>query len=96
VAISYSAGRHPFADGRVELYGLEFLRDHLDIRAGNRAALERIFGLYGVKWTLLDPASPANELLDSMPGWRIAYVDRFAVVHIHTSSALKSLADPAT
>jgi hypothetical protein len=44
-------------------------------------ALERLLTRYAVRWTLLEPGTPAVALLDHLPGWRRVYADDVAVIH---------------
>lgn len=71
----------PFIDGRADLYGPEFLRGYDAAVLPDKAALDRVLGHYGVRWTLLPPGSPAVAVLDLMPQWCRLYADRVAVVH---------------
>ncbi len=77
-------GIRPFIDGRAELYGDVFLGLYEHMQSEDPAALEATFQRYGIIWTILAPTNPAVAVLDALPGWRRAYSDRFAVVHIRT------------
>jgi hypothetical protein len=79
-------GEHPFIDGRVDMYGAEFVASYLRAAAGDREALERILSQFSVAWTILPPRSPANAILDAL-GWRVLYRDDAAVVHVHDAVA---------
>ncbi|HTZ35039.1 MAG TPA: hypothetical protein VMB84_03375 [Stellaceae bacterium] len=71
-----------FIDGRVELYGNDFLAAYLAAERGDAAALARLLDRYGIAWTLLQAPSPAVAALDRLPGWRRAYADGVAVIHV--------------
>lgn len=70
-------GVAPFIDGRIELYGQEFVtRDF---------ALEQFPALldeYRIGWTIFEPSNPRNLLLDRMAGWRRAYADSSAQIYV--------------
>ena len=50
----------------------------------DRNALQQTFAKYGVVWTLFTADNAFNALLDQLPGWRILYQDKFAVVHVRS------------
>jgi hypothetical protein len=75
------AGVPVFIDGRVELYGNDFLARYLAAERGDRAALDAILADYRIAWTLLAAGTPAIAVLDRLPGWRRAYSDDQAVIH---------------
>ena len=66
-----------------ELYGDVFESNYSRIiRDGDRPAFEKTLTKYGVVWTVPLPGGPTNAILDELPGWRILYQDKFAVVHV--------------
>jgi hypothetical protein len=71
------SGFRPFVDGRADMYGDAFLK-----RSFTVSELPSILAQYGVAWTLLEPEDPRAALLDRLPGWRRAYADEIAVVHL--------------
>ena len=75
-----------FIDGRIEMYGDAFLRRDLAIEQGGEPALDEALAQYGITWTLLHPEDGAVAALDRLPGWRRAYSDRHAVVHIRVAA----------
>ena len=78
-------GIRPFIDARFELYGDVFESNYSRIvTGGDRPAFEKTLTKYGVVWTVLLPGGPANAILDELPGWRILYQDKFAVVHVRS------------
>jgi hypothetical protein len=75
-------GIRPFIDSRAELYGDAFLVRYQALIRPDRAMLEETLRRYGIAWTIVPPGSPVAEFLDTLPGWRRVYADRFAVVHV--------------
>ena len=79
------AGIPPFIDGRSDMYKDDFLKEYLEALALTTSdGLEDLLAKYKIKWTLLQPGSPAVALLDHLPGWRRLYADEMAVVHVRT------------
>lgn len=74
-------GVKPFIDSRADLYGDAFLERYSAIIQPDRRVLENTLKQYGIRWTILQTSSPANAVLDIMPGWHRLYADRFAVIH---------------
>jgi hypothetical protein len=81
------AGVRPFIDSRVELYGDAALRRYAELSGANRKVLGEVLRRYGIRWSILNPASPMVGALDATPGWHRVYSGRFAVVHIRDSAA---------
>jgi hypothetical protein len=73
-----------FIDGRIEMYGNAFLAAYIAAEEGNPAALTGILDRYRIAWTLLPAGSPAVVVLDRLPGWRRAYADGQAVIHVRS------------
>ena len=71
-----------FIDGRIEMYGNDFLAAYLGAATGDPEKLSALLDGYRIAWTLLEAGSPAARALDRMPGWRRAYVDTQAVIHV--------------
>ncbi len=78
------SGVKVFIDGRMELYGDDFLKRNLAIADGDEAALTAALAQYDITWTILLPDDRAVLVLDHLPGWRRVYADRFAVIHART------------
>jgi hypothetical protein len=78
------SGVPDFIDGRIEMYGNDFLADYLAAEQGDPAALSGLLERYRVTWTLLQAGSPAIAVLDRLPGWRRAHTDDQAVIHVRT------------
>ena len=74
------AGLRPFIDGRLEVFGADFLQQYLRVTHPDKATLDAVFQQYGVTWTILSPGDPAVALLDVLPGWCRVYADKFAVI----------------
>jgi hypothetical protein len=75
-----------FIDGRIEMYGNEFLAEHVRVENGSEPALARLLARYRIAWTLLLPQSGAAGVMDRRPGWERVYADDRAVVHRRTHS----------
>jgi hypothetical protein len=76
-----------FIDGRIELYGDDFLKRYVALCCGDDpAALAAALDRDNVAWTMLPPEDRAAGVLDRLPGWRRVYADRFAVVHTRAES----------
>ncbi len=76
------AGVKPFIDGRSDMYGDAFTEAYFGATAQDSENLVPLLTRYHVTWTLLDPGNPANRALDGLPGWKVLYRDRIAVVHV--------------
>jgi len=68
-------------DGRIGLFGNDFLARYLEAGAGDEDVLVGLIDRYGITWTLLRPRECAVRSLDGLPGWRRAYSDNIAVIH---------------
>jgi hypothetical protein len=71
-----------FIDGRIELYGNDFLAAYLAAERGDATALAGLLDRYHIAWTLLQAQSPAIAALDRLPGWRRVYADDQAVIDV--------------
>ena len=69
-----------FIDGRVELYGDQFLATYLAAMAGREPELDDVLERHHIAWAMLAPGSVAAQTLDHRPGWRRIYADKVAVV----------------
>jgi hypothetical protein len=72
----------PFIDSRAELYGEKFLERYVWMVRPDKPALEAALVRYRVRWTIFAADNPAAGAMDSTPGWRRLYADRWAVVHV--------------
>ena len=76
-----------FVDGRAELYGEAF-----DVAYYRAMQLKDVNGLLAMLKTwdidavLLTPHTPAVGLLDNIGGWRRAYADENAILHVRTAN----------
>jgi hypothetical protein len=75
-------GIRPFIDGRSDMYGDDFTMFHQRLMDGDMAALDAAERRFGLGWTILQPGTPLIAGLDRHPGWRRAYADGSAVVHV--------------
>ncbi|HEV2187034.1 MAG TPA: hypothetical protein VGR70_07485 [Stellaceae bacterium] len=71
-----------FIDGRIEMYGNDFLAAYIAAEQGDAGALAALLDRYRIAWTLLPAQSPAIAALDRLPGWRRAYTDDQAVINV--------------
>jgi len=76
------SGVPTFIDGRIELYGNDFLAAYLAAERGDAATLAGLLDRYHIAWTLLQAQSPAIGALDRLPGWRRVYADDQAVIDV--------------
>jgi hypothetical protein len=79
------AGVPTFIDGRIELYGDNFLAAYLAAERGDATVLAVLLDRYHIAWTLLQAQSPAVAALDRLPGWRRAYADDQAMIHVRVN-----------
>jgi hypothetical protein len=70
-----------FVDGRADLFGDAFLKRYVAATNAFGGLLPDLLDRYAIRWTLLEPQSPAAGLLDHLPGWERLYADAHAVVH---------------
>ena len=70
-----------FIDGRVEMYGNDFLAEDFVAERGGEDALAQLLARYHVAWTLLRPEAGAVLVLDHLAGWQRVFADRQAVIH---------------
>ena len=75
-------GYTPFIDGRVDMYGNEFMTRYV--------ALDQLTGLleqYRIEWTIFEPWNPRSLLMDNLPGWSRVYADDTAIVHLRREAS---------
>lgn len=75
------SGVKVFVDGRTDMYGDAFLADYDRMMRPDRRALEGVLQKWNIGWSILPPG-PAAEMMGTLPGWRRAYADQFAVVDV--------------
>jgi len=76
-----------FIDGRIEMYGDDFLKSYMAESGGSEPALTNMLARYHIAWTLLLPGDGAAGALDHLAGWKRVYADKWAVVHTRTDGA---------
>ena len=69
-----------FIDGRIELYGNDFLAAYLAAERGDLKAFATLLDHYDASWALLQAQSPMVAALDRLPGWHRVYADDQAVI----------------
>jgi hypothetical protein len=74
-------GVMPFIDGRVDMYGGEFMTRYLDVNQ-----LTSLLSQYHIGWTIFYPSNPRIAVMDNLPGWTRFYSDEMAVVHVHQAA----------
>jgi hypothetical protein len=76
-----------FVDGRAELYGETFEMNYY--RALQLKDLDGFLNLlktYDIDAVMLEPTTPAVQLLDRIGGWKRIYTDESVVVHVRDAS----------
>jgi len=74
-------GIRPYIDGRTDLYGDAFVNEWFKANEPDLETLRTILDRHKIAWTILFVFDPTVDLLDTLPGWKRIYQDRFAVVH---------------
>jgi hypothetical protein len=79
-----SRGIRTFVDGRSDLFGDKFLAEYINATSvpHRDAMLRDYLDTHDIGWTLFGASRPAVTMLDRLPGWRRAYGDDIAVVHV--------------
>ena len=77
-------GVNPFIDGRVDMYGNEFMLRYLDVNQ-----LTSLLAQYHIAWTIFYPSNPRTAVMDNLPGWTRLYSDEMTVVHVRQSAPSK-------
>jgi hypothetical protein len=77
-------GVMPFIDGRVDMYGDEFMLKYLDVNQ-----LTGLLTQYHIAWTIFYPSNPRTTVMDNLPGWTRFYSDEMAVVHVRQPALSK-------
>jgi hypothetical protein len=67
-------------DGRIEMYGGDYLSRYLRAYEGDESALKAFVDEYQIRWAVLEPQSGAALLLEHEPGWRRVFADQYAVI----------------
>jgi hypothetical protein len=87
-------GIKPFIDGRADMYGDDFLRAYLEAEDGNEGVLRRIVDQHRIRWAILAPKSPAEQVLRTW-GWRSIHSDKKASLLIHPEQQHEALSEEA-
>jgi hypothetical protein len=87
------SGVKVFIDGRMEIYGDDFLKRYNALIDGEEPALLNALAQYGIGWTLLAPDDRALLIVDGLPGWRRIYADQYAVVSAKVEDRLPNADD---
>jgi hypothetical protein len=74
------SGVPTFIDGRVELYGNDFLAAYLVAERGDAAVLSALLDRFDIGWSLVQVEAPIAAAFDRLPGWRRVYADNRAVL----------------
>jgi hypothetical protein len=69
-----------FVDGRADLFGDAFLQRFVAAWSAVGNAFPELLDHHDVTWTLLEPLSPAADMLDNLPGWERVYTAPSAVI----------------
>ncbi len=83
------SGVPSFIDGRIELYGNDFLARHVAAESGSEPVLQQLLARHRIGWTLLLPRSGAAGVMDRLPGWERVHADDRAVIHRRTDPAVR-------
>jgi hypothetical protein len=74
-----------FVDSRADLFGDAFLQRYVAATRAIDNWLPELLDRYAVRWTLLEPSSPAVGLLGHLGGWQQIYADPDAVIDRRTA-----------
>jgi hypothetical protein len=81
-------GMKVFIDSRAEFYSKAFLQNYLDLTdTPDAGRLEGFLKKNDIEWTILPPTGGATAIMGKLPGWREAYRDDDAVVHVRTAGS---------
>ncbi|MFT8418091.1 MAG: hypothetical protein ABF636_04565 [Acetobacter sp.] len=75
-------GTPPIIDGRADMYGHAFMKEHDAVMAGDKAMLQAWSTEFGLRWAILRPTEMLVNVLDSDPQWTRLYTDRYAIVYV--------------
>jgi hypothetical protein len=83
-----------FIDGRSDMYGDAFTTDYFKIANGDAARWKAAEARWKFAWTILPPDTALVKILDREPGWRRAYSDKWAVIHVSDPAAATAPTPP--
>lgn len=73
-----------FIDTRVEVFDDKFQDNYRKLWEPDRGAILKTIQRYHIAWTIFAPKGPVNDVFDTLPGWRVLYADKNAVIHVRT------------
>jgi hypothetical protein len=79
----------PFVDGRVDLYGADFMRDYYRALNGE-PGWQEVLDRYQVDWIMIFPDRPLAPWLAHDPAWQRIYADQTAMVFVRRPGAKES------
>ena len=77
-------GVEPFIDGRVDMYGNDFM-----LRYSSIDQLTGLLEQYHIAWTIFWVGNPRTTVMDHLPGWIRLYSDEMAVIHVRQTAPSK-------
>lgn len=85
-----------FVDGRADMYGDAFMARYMAaLQLADPTSVTTLLQRHAIGWTILQPGTPLVTHLEGMPGWRRAYADAVAVVHIRTPESARPAGAPS-
>jgi hypothetical protein len=70
-----------FIDGRIEMYGNDFLARDAAAEHGDRQTLAELVARYHIAWALLQRHSAEAGAMRDLPDWQLVYADNRAVIY---------------
>jgi hypothetical protein len=84
------AGYKVFFDGRSDMYGVEFMKEFLQVSRA-RLRYEEVLDKYEVDWVLFNANTPICRLLESSGDWKLVYADTTANILLRDTPANRPL-----
>lgn len=75
-------GIKPIIDGRADMYGDAFMKEHDAVMDGNKTLLQAWSTEFGLRWAYLKPTAALVNVLDSDPQWKRLYSAPDAIVYV--------------
>ena len=88
------AGLHPFIDGRIELFGDDFVTNYVAMSGPSMLAQQ--VARYGLGWAIVAVGDPLVGSFEALAGWRRQYADKVAVVFVREGVGLARPASPGS
>lgn len=89
-------GRPVFTDGRLEVYGPEFLQEYRKMTEAPASLWDEVTGRWGIQYAILSGISPYSEkIIEHLAGrkdWPLLYSDGFSAVYARRDGPNKELA----